>query len=254
MAADTGVSETNRVVSLATHTMARRMKTMVQVSPKAPATFWSSGRKLHTRLRLLKLSELPTKVCALVRRRLWQVTEFRLYSMDMPSVTTLPNPGLMKRDCLADLLLFVPSEGWQLDFLQNSMEWIERGAHPYTHIKQGRLVHYGWMIEEEQHARLADVGQEWIPPAGAVVLANFYTDPGERGKGLYYSSLCQMLHDAQRASGARAVFIGVLADNVPSRKVIEKVGFSYQYSFFQKRRLWWASRWSTIEHAPTTRP
>ncbi|HYS21698.1 MAG TPA: GNAT family N-acetyltransferase [Gemmatimonadales bacterium] len=245
--------ETDNLAVQTGRSITRRVQTALRSFGSASSAMRSRARRLRARLRLLRVTALPGKLVRMVLHRVWRSTEFRLYRMDLRSVQALPNPGLMNRDSLADLLLFMPREGWQLDFWKDSWRKIEDGAHPYTRAEQGRLVHYGWMVEKQATSHLWSVGQDWVPPEGSVIFTTFYTDPRERGRGLYYSSLCQMLHEAQHVPGAKAVFIGVLADNAPSRRVIEKVGFSYEYSFFEKRRPWGVSRWSNAPAAMTQR-
>ena len=75
-------------------------------------------------------------------------------------------------------------------------------------------------------------------PEHSAVLYDFYTDPDERGRGLYQRTIQRIIQDAlQRIEGLRYVYISVLADNRPSRHVIEKLGFDYQCSLFLNRRF-----------------
>jgi RimJ/RimL family protein N-acetyltransferase len=76
------------------------------------------------------------------------------------------------------------------------------------------------------------------------VIFDCYTHPVMRGQGLYYQSLCQMLHDALDHCRAAQVCIGSLADNLASRHVIEKIGFRYLGSMIKKGRLGMLQRYS----------
>jgi len=82
-----------------------------------------------------------------------------------------------------------------------------------------------------------------LPPDSAV-LAAFYSHPRARGRGLYRMALAQMLHDATSIAGATRIYVWVTADNSPSRHVIEKLGFVYQGSFFQRKRPTGTARWT----------
>jgi len=146
----------------------------------------------------------------------------------------------------------VPGEAWQppLDqFLREAMDRLEEGGHAYTFVENGRLVHYGWLVERQQQAAIAEIGQVFEMPPGSAVLYNFYTHPEHRGKGLYQRSLAQMAYDAANIPGTQYVYIGALKENAVSCHVIEKAGFQYQQSLFQTRRLGSLKRWqsSSIE-------
>jgi RimJ/RimL family protein N-acetyltransferase len=198
---------------------------------------------LFQRARRVRLTALSRRVS----RRLWDNAELRVYVFEAGRVAALENPRLMSRDCLADLLSFQVMEAWQArrDFLAQSLKRLEEGIHVYTRAEHGRLVHYGWLIERQERAFFPEVGQPFQFPPGSAVLFDFYTDPSVRGRGLYQASLRQMLHDAAAIPGTRQVYICVLADNGPSRHVIEKVGFRHEISLFRRLRWGRAARWST---------
>jgi RimJ/RimL family protein N-acetyltransferase len=82
-------------------------------------------------------------------------------------------------------------------------------------------------------------------PRGAAVVYGFYTHPRFRGRGMYASSLARMIRDAAAIPGLGDIYIGVRADNGPSRRVIEKLGFVYERSFHERRRFRSVRRWST---------
>jgi len=206
---------------------------------------------------LTKVSKLPPKVFNVARKRLWTTNEMRIYSYDVERARQLNVPQLMNRDCLPDLMAYQPAEAWQMrfsTFLSRVMSGLENGNHVYTRVEDGRLVHYGWLIERQQKSHLSEVGHDFYLPPESAVLADFYTHPAARGKGLYQHSLRQMVHDASVIPGTRHVFIGVLADNVPSRHVIEKVGFDYLFSFFARTAGGKTKRWSTAPPEFTTPP
>ena len=102
------------------------------------------------------------------------------------------------------------------------------------------------MIERPESSFLSEVNQPWTPPEHAAVLYGFYTHPRFRGRGLYTSSLARMIRDAGTIPGVGEIYISVLADNAPSRRVIEKLGFVYERSFYERHRLTRVSRWSAV--------
>ena len=194
-----------------------------------------------------KVRTLPPKVLKVARKRLWTTLEMRIYSYDVELARQLSVPQLMNRDCLRDVMAYQPAEAWQLRFsafLNRVLTGLENGNHVYTHAEEGRLVHYGWLIERQQKSHLSEVGHDFYLPPESAVLADFYTHPAARGKGLYQHSLRQMAHDASLIAGTKHIFIGVLADNIPSRHVIEKVGFDYRFSFFARTIGGKTKRWT----------
>jgi CelD/BcsL family acetyltransferase involved in cellulose biosynthesis/RimJ/RimL family protein N-acetyltransferase len=222
----------------------KRLMGRAGLSPERVKTIIHRGRH---KLARTKLSRLPLKAAQTLKKRLWHTGEMRIYAMDAVEVAQLPNPCVMKRDCLEDLLAYAPTEAWQPskdEFLRHAAEGLENGAHIYTYAEGGRLLHYGWLIERQTESVLSEVGQTNYLPSGAAVLADYYTHPLARGRGLYQKSLSQMLHDATAIAGTRSIYIGVMADNGPSRHVIEKLGFVYQYSFFRQRRPHATRLWS----------
>ena len=82
-------------------------------------------------------------------------------------------------------------------------------------------------------------------PVGSVALYDFYSHPDFRGRGLYRATISHMLQQAFADEAIEYAYISVLADNVPSRHVIEKVGFEYQGSFFWQRRFGSERKWAS---------
>lgn len=91
---------------------------------------------------------------------------------------------------------------------------------------------------------MVEVGQILQLPPDSAVLYGFYTRQSARGRGYYHASLRQMVGDAARIPGTKHIWISVLADNGPSRHTIEKVGFTYRFSFFERRTLGRLRRWT----------
>ena len=96
---------------------------------------------------------------------------------------------------------------------------------------------------------MTEVCQSLTLPRASVVLYNFYSHPIFRGRGLYRATIGHMLHEAFADESTRYAYIGVLADNLPSRHVIETMGFEYQGSFFWKRCFGIERKWSSLEFA-----
>lgn len=173
--------------------------------------------------------------------------EMRIYSYDAAKALDLDVPGLVRRDALQDLLMYQPVEGWQPreSFLSTSLSRIEDGNHVYTYAENGRLLHFGWLIERQSRSFIAEVCHEFIFPPNSARLFDFYTVPEARGHVLYTLFLRTMLYDAARIPGMEKVYIAVLANDDPLRHVIENLGFTYEGSLFEE--LWFGRvrRWSS---------
>lgn len=201
-------------------------------------------RSLIGKLRRIKPASIPQKLL----RKMWEKTEFRIYVYAPADVKKLPRPQLMARDDVRALTAFTPMTDYQTQqgFIARALHQLEAEQHCYTLVENDCLVHYGWLGLRQQKARLSEVGQEFIfdEPDNAV-LYDFFTHPQARGRGLYQQALYQILHDVAELPDIKKIYIMVLADNAPSRHVIEKVGFTYESSLFRQRRLGKTITWST---------
>ena len=201
-------------------------------------------RSLIGKLQRVKPSSLPKKLL----KKVWDRTEFRVYVYLPEDVQKLPRPQVMSTDNLDALLAFQPMTEYQTRqaFLERALHQLETEQHCYTLTENDCLMHYGWLGLRQQQARLSEVGQEFIydEPENAV-LYDFFTHPQARRRGLYQQALYQILHDAAAVPGIRKIYIMVLADNGPSRHVIEKVGFIYQGSLFRQKRFGKTTNWTT---------
>jgi CelD/BcsL family acetyltransferase involved in cellulose biosynthesis len=232
-------------------------KHALELTKLTPEQAKDIAAQLKHRVRLTKVSSLPAKLLKVGRQRLWRSLEMRIYSYDVGRARELTVSQPMKRDCLPDLLAYQPAEPWQMRynvFLKRALKGLEGGNHVYTCVEQERLVHYGWLVERQDKSHLAEVGHDFYLPPDSAVLTDFYTHPVARGKGMYQQSLPQMLHDAALIRGTKHIFIGVLADNGPSRHVIEKLGFEYRFSFFARTIGTKTKRWSNAPPEFTTPP
>ncbi|NNE99625.1 MAG: GNAT family N-acetyltransferase [Pyrinomonadaceae bacterium] len=202
--------------------------------------------KVRHKLRRVKLRTIPGTILKNIGLRIYDSKECRMYSFDLQSLGSLEDPKQMNVDSVSDLLKYKPVEGWQdtpSQFHQKVLRNFEQGIHSYTCVENGKLLHYGWLVERQEISQVTEVGQEFTLPANTAVLFDYYTDPEGRGRGLYQNSLIQGLHDAARIPGTERIFIGVLADNAASRYVIEKLGFKYEGSLFKKTVLGRISKW-----------
>lgn len=181
--------------------------------------------------------------------------ELRLYAIQPSAGPTPDSATAIRKDRIEDLLAFRPAESWQSRhaFLSSALERMERGEHVFTISDGQRLLHYGWLVEEQSEAFFAEVGQPFRFPEPSPVLYDFYTDPTARGRGYYRQNLCHMLREIAAPGTAKHAYICALSGNVPSLRVIEKIGFEYRGSLWHRRRLGRDVRWRTTTE-PSGRP
>lgn len=202
------------------------------------------------KLKRVKYNRIPLTIFKHIHRKIYEYKECRIYAFDVEKIATLPQPNLLNLDSIEDLLKYSPAEGWQFtksEFHRICLERFEAGNHVYTLVENEKLLHYGWMLERQEVSHVFEVGQDFNLPPDSAVLFDYYTDPQARGRGLYYNSLLQGLHDAAKIPNTKQVFIGVLANNKPSRHVIEKLGFVYQGSLFKETFLGKVKKWQNWE-------
>jgi len=178
--------------------------------------------------------------------------EMLVYRYAVQDIPAFEPEFVMSRDNLDDLLAYHPAEAWQTrnGFLRAALQRIEAGLHAYTHAEDGRLLHYGWLIERQEKSFLTEVRQEFRFRANSACVFDFYTVPCARGRGLYQANLQTMLADAARIPDTGSIYITVLANNGPSRHVIEKVGFTYDTSLLERVWLGRATRWTAARTDP----
>ncbi len=203
--------------------------------------------KIIHKLRRVNKSKIPATIFKNVRRLIHEKKECRFYYFDIEKIKTLPNYNFVRENSIEDLLKYEPAEGWQFTVSQFHNEVMKRfsdGAIAYTYADEKRLLHYGWLLKNQKVSKVSEVGDaEFHFPPNTAVLFDFYTHPAARGKKYYQQSMSQMLHIALQIPDVRQVFIGVLADNIPSRTAIENLGFEYHSSLFQEIKLGRRKNW-----------
>lgn len=213
----------SKVMAIALHLDRDRVSRLVLLAKRALADPFRALRSL----------------ARLAKRRMWSSTEMRFYRIDAAKVQPPPVANAQK-DSLHDLLCYEPadpSERSKRSFLSDAMSRIESGVHPYTVVRDNRLVHYGWLTERSKQSFITEVQHPYQYPPNSAVMWDFYTHPASRGQGLYSQSLKQIMSDAAARPGTDFIYIAVLADNVASRKAIERAGFVYHDSIVRTVRF-----------------
>lgn len=187
----------------------------------------------------------PARVVRKLRAWAGENREFRVYRADRALARRhAADPGVRCND-LADLLLFQPCESWQSrdSFLSAALERLEQGQSAFTISLEGKLAHCGWMAAQSE-SRMSEVEQTLAFPEGSVALYDYYTPPSFRGRGLDRTAIGHMLWAAFQRAETRYAYISVLADNGPSRHVIEGLGFELQGVFHWRRRFGQITKWA----------
>jgi RimJ/RimL family protein N-acetyltransferase len=189
----------------------------------------------------------PSAVIRKMRNWVYLDREFRVYRGDRTLAEGYARDARICCNSLADLLLFEPGEPWQTRdaFLSNALARLERGELAYSVRIDNRLAHCGWMVVNQAESYMTEVQQSMRFPPGSVTFYDFYSHPDFRGRGLYRATIGQMLREAFARKDTKYAYISVLADNLPSRHVIETMGFHHQGSFFLKRRFGADRKWAS---------
>lgn len=229
------VAEVVAYASVATWQKQRAAEFALGVAKRALGTIGSSpaaARSLVAKLR----RQTPAVVVRKLRKMVSEEREFRVYRADRAMAQRFAADARVRCNSLEDLLLFEPGESWQDrgSFLSSALARLENGNTSWSVAVDGKLAHCGWLAAQSE-SRMSEVGQTLVFPPNSVALYDFYTSPDFRGRGFYRATIGHMLHAAFADESVRYAYISVLADNHPSRHVIEKMGFAFQGSFFWKR-------------------
>lgn len=197
--------------------------------------------------------ELPARLLRVARKRLWYHCEKRIYVYEADRILDLPNLKRLRRDHMEDLRYYEQTASWQMSpdvYRTTAHTRLAEGEHLYTLVEGDRLLHYAWLQPCHTRGEDSAVGQAFFPPPDSSALYDHYTHPSARGQGLFFQALCQLLHDVLALTKTKQAYIYVYADNIPSRHVIEKIGFRYVGSLIEDRRLFAARRYAVSAGGP----
>ncbi len=182
----------------------------------------------------------PSKLASKVKRSVWDRIEYRIYRFPVAEVAEASPEQVGSINELSHITRYDASVAWstRMDFLADAAQRLSHGGIVYSVCDEDTLVHYGWLSSERSASFFTEVGSRYEYPEPGAVLYDFFTHPLSRGRKFYQKTLTQMLHDvATRESPPTWVYISVLADNGPSRHVIEKLGFRYIESIVRTTRF-----------------
>ena len=164
----------------------------------------------------------------------------RLYTTDLTRVVAPSGPEPVRRDSISDLLAPFDGDaphGSRREFLAASQRRLERDEHVYTHVKNGRLTHVGWLAPPQTEVHVTEVGQGLRLTEPAVVLHDFYTQPVWRNRGICQAAVRHVLSDAARLYDVRTAYAFAPADAAEAIHVLEKLGFELAGTLHERRRF-----------------
>jgi CelD/BcsL family acetyltransferase involved in cellulose biosynthesis len=195
---------------------------------------WSLIRRQDSPLRP-KLSAIDS-----VRRWIWSSTELRFYRADVKARGAAPASADVRRDSLVDLMCYEPYEesGYsRQQFLQNALVKIELGAHPYSLVRDHKLIVYGCLTTKIDKSALVELCPTYEFPPKSALIRDFYVHPSYRDQKLCLTLLEQLLRDAAATDGIDFLYVTVSAGNGQLRSVLAEAGFQYQNSVYSGVRF-----------------
>lgn len=191
-------------------------------------------------LRLLRKAT-PQRLFNRVSLLLPKRTELRIYKQTPAEFESSEQDNQRASvNALSDLCSFKPLYDWQSRqaFLLEAMNRLEAGGRSYTVCADGELLHVGWLSPHQTESMFSEINQRFSYPETGATLYDFSTAHCARRRGHYQRTVCHMLMDLKREGSTSVAYISVLADNLASRRAIEKVGFNYFCSLYRTRVLW----------------
>jgi CelD/BcsL family acetyltransferase involved in cellulose biosynthesis len=184
---------------------------------------------------------------ALLRRArtwIWDRRAIRVYRADRPLALRHDEDPRVRRNSLADLMLFQASDSSPTrdEFLSAALTRLEQGESAWTVRLEGRLAHCGWTAAVSEW-RMMEGDQVLRLPPGSVVLHDVYSasEPGTQNS--YGIAIGHMLRAAFADETRCQAYVLLPAEDRSSRRAIEAMGLRHEGSFYWQRRLGRVSQW-----------
>lgn len=179
-------------------------------------------RKININYIIEKIKKIPNKK-----------VEMRIYRLHKEEIC-FNDKGIMSINSIKDILMFEPEEIWQekQSFSNSSLTRLENNNSFYSFSENNKLLHYGWLAKKQKKSIITEVNKPYTYPDNSAVLFDFYTSKSARGRGLYQSNIKQILGEITKDKDIDYIYILVESDNIASRHVIEKLGFTYIESLY----------------------
>lgn len=120
------------------------------------------------------------------------------------------------------------------DSAQTFRSRLTPGTRCFVVEADGRLLHASWITTERSWAR--EIRGWLVPPAGDAYIYESFTHPDARGRGIYPFALAHILAMLRKEGVGRA-WIAVEEHNPPSRRAIDKAGFTFAFAVSYRRKL-----------------
>jgi len=213
---------------------AKRILPITGISPQ-------QARSARHRLRRVTLSALLRGL----RTWIWDRREIRVYRADRSLALRQAEDPRVRRNSLADLMLFQASHSSQTrdEFLSAALSRLEQGESAWTVRLEGRLAHCGWTAAVSEW-RMMEGDQVLRLPPGSVLLHDVYSASGSDTQDSYRLAVGQMLRAAFADEGRCSAYLLVPADDRSSRRVIEAMGLGHEGSFYRQCLLGRVSQWA----------
>jgi CelD/BcsL family acetyltransferase involved in cellulose biosynthesis len=210
---------------------------VLSLGRKILAKFDSSPEQIRQTAQMLR-RYLPGTLIKRAKTALWSDREVRIYSYEAGVTGDLAPTLGFARDKIADLLGYRPDSAGsdRQSFLSACETRLGEGHHAYSRIEDGRLVHSGWLADNQVEIALPEVEQSFALPDNTAVIYGNRTAPGETGRGLCRACVQSMLRDAL-ATPARRVAVAVPGDEDSLRRVVEDLGFRRETTLRLTRRF-----------------
>lgn len=226
-----------------------------------PVTYWRSlisrtlRRSISESMKSLGFStEVLRKGVFLMKRLLqgplsgseslmFRKSDVKIYEFGFHKLEEPHNSDFLALNCLNDLFTFLPAggEGSRQAFLAEALERIESGAHFYTRVEHGRLIHCSWRMDTLDEFLIPELDQRVPLSPNSAVIFGYWTDPRFRNEAFSRAALFQLLRDAAANPANRSVVVLAPGDDQSALHILEGFGGVYKHSlsrpkFFGKIR------------------
>jgi hypothetical protein len=189
------------------------------------------GRTLHR-----AAARGPGEVLSLAGHRLkeaWSSEETLILNVRAAAEVDRPGEGLtFRRAGVDDAEKYARDIG--TDSAKSFLARLAPDVRCYVVEGEGRFLHSSWVTTTGAWTR--EIRAYLTPPDGDAYVYESFTRADARGRGIYPFALAGIL-TALSADGVQHVWVGVEANNTPSRKAIAKAGFAEAFTIGFRRRL-----------------
>lgn len=198
----------------------------VQTSKRALSFFGATPEQISRWRAALTRDQLAESFDTF-RKQIWSQKEFKVYSRDIHRRAEQHPSSEIHRDSVSALLLYDSAVGGaeKPAFLQNALARLANGEHVYTHIRDGKLTHYGWLAEGRVMERMGEVADSFDCPKEGAVIYDLNAHPSV-GDGKHSLQIVQaMLADLRSTGVSDRVYAYCSAEQDEIMRAFESEGF-----------------------------